>query len=75
MKKAYLFLALTVSACWALPALAQSAVGGPSKPRNQLGGSTTHTNPVVPVQRGNTVPVQHGSTTGIAVSTTKASKK
>jgi len=45
-------LAITLVALLASPALAQSSVGGPTKPTNRVGGATTHPNPVVPPTKG-----------------------
>ena len=45
-------LAITLLVLLISPALAQRGVGGPTKPTNQVGGATTHSNPVVPPQKG-----------------------
>jgi hypothetical protein len=50
-------LAITILALLASPALAQSGVGGPTKPINHVGGAATHPNPVVPPAKGVTANV------------------
>jgi hypothetical protein len=47
-------LAITIVTLFVSPALAQSSVGGPTKPANHVGGATTHPNPVVPPPKGAT---------------------
>jgi hypothetical protein len=59
-------LAIALLAIVASPALAQTAVGGPTKPINHLGGATNHPNPVIPPAKG---------VTANATSSTPASTK
>ncbi|WP_036048256.1 hypothetical protein [Bradyrhizobium sp. Tv2a-2] len=47
-------LAIALLALVASPALAQSSVGGPTKPINHVGGATNHPNPVIPPAKGAT---------------------
>jgi len=56
-------LAVTIVALLASPALAQSSVGGPTKPTNHVGGATTHPNPVVPPTKGVTANATPSTTT------------
>jgi hypothetical protein len=45
-------IAIALLAIGAAPALAQSVVGGPTKPINHIGGAASHPNPVVPPAKG-----------------------
>ena len=56
-------LAIAILAILASPALAQSGVGGPTKPINHVGGATTHPNPVVPPTKGVTANATSSTTT------------
>ena len=56
-------LAVTIVVLLASPALAQSSVGGPTKPTNRVGGATTHPNPVVPPTKGVTANATPSTTT------------
>jgi hypothetical protein len=49
MGKALLFIALTL---WITPGVAQTALGGPKKEQNHIGGPITTKSPVVPPRRG-----------------------
>ena len=68
-------LAVTIVALLASPALAQSSVGGPTKPTNHIGGATTHANPVVPPQKGVTTNRPQTTTTTNVVSNSTTKKK
>jgi hypothetical protein len=46
--------AIAILAIVASPALAQSVVGGPTKPINHVGGAANHPNPMVPQAKGAT---------------------
>jgi len=67
-------LAITLLVLLTSPALAQRGVGGPTKPTNQVGGATTHSNPVVPPQKGVTANTAQ-STTKNVVSNSAMKKK
>lgn len=70
-------IVLTVLAGGA-PALAQSGVGGPTKPINHVGGATTHSNPVVPPPKGvtaNTVSPNPTPTKPVSNTTVTLTKK
>jgi len=78
--------AITILALMASPALAQSAVGGPTKTTNHVGGAATHANPVVPPAKGvtanaarpasaPTVPPAKGVTADAALPTSAPTKK
>lgn len=41
-----------VGSLWFAPALAQSTIGGPNKPKNQVGGPVSQANPVLAVRPG-----------------------
>jgi hypothetical protein len=56
-------LAITIVALLASSALAQSGVGGPTKPINHVGGAITHPNPVVPPAKGVTANATSSTTT------------
>lgn len=47
-------LFVLAGALWFSPAFAQSAIGGPHKQQNYVGGATPQKNPVVPAPRGAT---------------------
>jgi len=68
-------LAITLLVLLISPALAQRGVGGPTKPTNQVGGATTHSNPVVPPQKGVTANVPSPVTTKTPSSPTSMSMK
>lgn len=68
-------LAITIIALLASPALAQSSVGGPTKPTNHVGGATTHPNPVVPPTKGATVNATPSTTTKTSSNSTSMSTR
>jgi len=43
---------LILSSLWMTPSFAQTAIGGPKKAQNYVGGPVTPKNPVVPLRRG-----------------------
>ncbi len=59
-------LAIVILALAASPALAQGAVGGPTKPINHVGGATTHPNPMVPPAKGVTANAAPSNSTSMA---------
>jgi hypothetical protein len=71
-------IAITILAVSAAPALAQSRVGGPTKPINHVGGAATNPNPVVPPSKGvtaSTVPSNPTSAKNPASPSTSTKKK